>query len=121
HAVQLDLIDEQRLRGALPGRLGIGVDEIELRAVAGREAHCLAFAGHPPCEFRRTGEVERDALTHLNGRQSVRRADENEAHAKCPIWRLNCMATTSANRTSVTYAARRPCQPAPNRRARNAP
>ena len=61
-------------------------------------------------------EVERDPLAHLDRREPMRRSDENEAHPKCPVCRLSCMATTSAKPASVVYAALRPRQSAPKRR-----
>src|SRR5688500_1241093 len=101
--------------------VGIGISEIELRAVAGRQADSLASVGKARSELGRAVGIEGDPLPHLDRREPVRRADENEAHARCPVCKLTCSAINSAKPTSAAYAARRPRQPIPNRRIRNPP
>ena len=47
-------------------------------------------------------EIDGDPLPVFDRREPVRRPDEDEAHAKCPICRLTWRATTSAKPASVT-------------------
>ena len=119
--VELDLPGAERCDRACLGLVRIAAHEVELGAVAGREADRLAPIGERRGKVGRGLEVDRDPLPVLHRREPVRRADEDEAHAKCPICRLSWSATTSAKPASVTYAARRPRQPAPYRSNRNAP
>jgi hypothetical protein len=73
----------QSVDGESFGRIGVGVDGIDLRAVARREAHDLgALRRESVGELPRAFAVEGHALANLDGRQAVRGADENDAHAK---------------------------------------
>ena len=77
------------------------MSEVELRSVAGREAHGLASVREAPRELGRTVEVERHPLPHLDRSQPVRGADEDEIHPKCPVCRLSWSAITSAKPTNA--------------------
>src|SRR5204862_1055229 len=107
---------ELRERGnrAPLGRLTVDRRDVQLRAVAGREADALAEAAR---QVRRGLEIERDALPQLDGRVVVGGADEDEAHqAKWAAGRARRTTITSTNPASARYAARRPVQPRTERR-----
>ena len=72
---------------ALLGRLGLRADEVQLGAVAGRERTASPSAASSARARAAPARSSVDALAHLDGRQAVRRADEDEAHAKCPMCR----------------------------------
>ena len=84
-------------------RLRIGTGDVQLGAVAGREADRLAAAlREPRRERRRLLPVERDALSHLDGRVMVRGADEDEAHqAKWVAGRARRTTITSTKPASA--------------------
>ena len=111
-AVEGRKLEENRC-GALLGRLGVFGRQVELGAVAGREAD-----GFPAVGRQRARDLggfllaEGDPLAHLHGRETMRRADEDEGHEKCTVGRPSRTAITSANPARRRYAALRPCQPA---------
>ena len=103
------------LFGSVPGL----VREVELRAVAGREADDLApLAGEGLRQLRCTVTVERCTLAQLDGRLMVGDADEDDAHvAKWVMGRARRTTATSTKPARTRYAARRPRQPAKCRSA----
>src|SRR5437588_156226 len=111
-----DLLRERR--GSCALRLArVGGGDIELGAVAGRDANRLASVlRQPRGERLRLIAVERNLLAQLDRRVVVRGADEDEAdHAKWVAGRARRTTTTRANPARASDAARRPVQP-PNRR-----
>ena len=107
---------EQRRLGA-PFRVRGGlVGEIELGAVARRQAHGLAGGvAETPCKLGRLIARKRGALPQLDGRAMVRDADEDDPHEKCVTGNASRTTATSTNPASSRYAARRPRRPAPTR------
>src|SRR5207247_4390206 len=81
------------------------VGDVDLGAVARREANCIAELA---CELCRGLGRERDPLAQLDRRGVMRDADERDAHAKWLPASASRTTITSANPTSATYAARRP-------------
>ena len=108
----LDLGLERSERGdsVTLGRLRVVGRDVELGAVARREAHRLAAAlREPRGERLRRLPLERDPLAQLDRRVVVRGADEDEAdHPKCPAGMTTRTTMTSAKPASARYAARRP-------------
>ena len=107
----LDLRLELCERGdrALLGLAGILRDDVELGAVARREADGLAELER---QLRCGLTIERDPFAQLDRCVMVRRADKNEMrHAKWVAGRASRTRMTSAKPASATYAARRPDQP----------
>ena len=100
-AVELEAFLGQSGKRTRFGHLGIGVSEVELGAIAGREAHRLSSLGERFGETRGTREVERHALAHLNGGKPVRGSDENEVHAKWLVGRPRWRAMTTAKPASA--------------------
>ena len=101
-------LGERRDRTLL-GLVDVFRHDIELRAVARREADRLAELSGEQCRML---TVERDPLSQLDRRVMVRGADENEAHhAKWVTGRASRTRITSAKPASATYAARRPDHP----------
>src|SRR5205823_3632154 len=111
---QLGLELEQGLLGGALGGVRIPGRDVDLGAVARREADHLAsdLLGEPPCQRRRVVARERGPLPQLDGRAMVRGADEDEVHAKWVTGRASRTTTTSANPAITRYAPRRPRQPA---------
>ena len=118
----LDLRLELRERGdrSALDRVPALAHDVELGAVAGREADGLAAAlREPRGERRRLLGVEGDPLPQLERRAMVRGADEDEVHhAKWVAGSAIRTTITSAKPASARYAARRPAQPAARRSAR---
>ena len=93
---------DERSRGAPLGVVAILRGEVELGAVAGREADRLAALGELQRERSCAGEVEREALPQLDRSGVVRRADEDELrHEKCATGSARRTRTTSANPASA--------------------
>ena len=79
--LDLGLERSERRGGSALGLACIGGGDIELRAVAGREAGHLASVLRQPCGKRlRLVAVERNLLAQLDRRVVVRGADEDEMH-----------------------------------------
>ena len=73
----------QRVGGESFGRVGVGVHGVDLRAVAGREAHDLGpLRCEPMGQLSGALAIEGHALANLHRREAVRRADQDDAHAK---------------------------------------
>ena len=99
---ELLLEREQRRLGLALGLVGRVISQIQLGAVARREADGLAaLAREPQGELARAVRVERCALPQLDGSLVVRDADEDDAHAKCVTGRASLTTTTSANPVST--------------------
>ena len=101
-AVELDLPGAERCDRACLSLVRIALHEIELGAVARREADRLAPIREGGGELGRGLEIDSDPLPVFHRREPVRGPDEDEAHAKCPICRLTWRATTSPKPASVT-------------------
>ena len=96
-------LGERRDGGSLRG-VDVRCGEVELRAVARREAHGFAAVRRQPLRKRRRGvAIERDALAQLERSVVVRGADEDEAHhEKWAAGRASRTTMTSAKPTSAT-------------------
>ena len=77
-----DLVAAQGAKSLQRLFLGALADGVELGAVARREADALPRRGELARQRRRLAGVQRDPLAHLDGRMTVRDADEREPHAK---------------------------------------
>src|SRR5437588_2636463 len=105
---------EQRRLGLPFGFLRRLVGEVQLRAVARREADGLTLIscklpGELGCAFR----LERRAFAELDRRLVVGDANEDDAHVgKWVTGRASRTTATSANPASRRYAERRPRHPA---------
>ncbi len=95
------------------------VGEVELRAVAGREADGLAVARQVARQVARLVRGHRHELAHLDRSAVVRDADEDESHpAKCVAGSATRTRTTRPKPRSASIAARRPRQSAVTRSSR---
>ncbi len=83
----------------------VDVRDVELGAVARREAHRIA---ERPREHGRVVERERHPLAQLDRRDVMREADERERHAKWLPASASRATITSAKPASATTAALRP-------------
>ena len=85
------------------GLVCVGRGDVELGAVAGREADRLArLACDGARERRGVGERERDALAQLHGGETVRRSDQDEPHTPPPM--CGRPRRTTITRTKPTSA-----------------
>jgi hypothetical protein len=78
------------------------VREVELGPVAGRKTDRLGvLVGEAASELCSILAPEGNPLTHLDRRNAMRGADENEPHAKCVAGRPSRSAMTSAKPASA--------------------
>ena len=84
-----------------PAPVRVLADEVELGAVAGREADCLAAVCETACELRRLRERDERALADRDRRRLVGESDESEVHEKWVSWRPMRATITSAKPASA--------------------
>ncbi len=104
HRPQLVLGQPGNLRQRLDAApLRVSADEVELRAVAGREADRLAvLAGELARQLACLRAGQRDPLPQLDGGDVVRQADEDQSHEKWVRGRPSRTTITSAKPASRT-------------------